>query len=174
VIVETARLTLRRLDEDDAAFAFDLVNDADFLRFIGDKGVRTLEDAKAYLRSGPLASYAKHGFGLFRVARKADDVPVGFCGLLRREYLPAADIGYAFLPAHRGLGYAIESGAAVLEYGRRVHGLTSVLAMTHPDNAGSIRVLERLGLSLERRFRQPGDDHDVLLFGGPLGGTNVY
>jgi RimJ/RimL family protein N-acetyltransferase len=126
--------------------------------------VRTLEDARTYLRGGPIASYAQHGFGLFRVARKIDDVPIGFCGLLQREYLPTADIGYAFLPAHRGRGYAVECGAAVLEYGRRVHGLTRVLAMTHPDNAGSIRVLERLGLSFERRFRHETDSHEVLLF----------
>lgn len=168
MIVETPRTTLRRLTEDDAPFIHELVNDPDFLRFIGDKGVRTLDDARAYLRGGPLASYAKHGFGLFRVARKPDDRPIGFCGLLRREYLRAADIGYAFLPAHRGQGYAVEAGTAVLDYGHRVHRLAHVLAMTHPDNEDSVRVLDRLGFGFERRFRQDGDQHDVLLFGRDL------
>jgi [ribosomal protein S5]-alanine N-acetyltransferase len=167
VIAETPRITLRRLTEDDAPFVYELVNDPDFLRFIGDKGVRTIDDAKAYLRNGPIASYAQHGFGLFCVARRADNVPIGFCGLLRRKYLRAADIGYAFLPAHRGQGYAVESGTAVLEYGRRVHRLAHVLALTHPDNADSVRVLERLGFGFEQRVRDE-DDHDLLLFGRDL------
>ena len=164
MITETPRTLLRLLAEDDAPFVVELLNDPDFLKFIGDKGVRTMDDAKAYVRNGPMASYATYGFGLFLVVRKADRIPIGFCGLLQREYLPVPDIGYAFLPAHRGAGFAVESDTAVLEYGRRTHGLSRVMAMTHPDNVGSIRVLERLGLNFDRRFRPETDPHDVLLF----------
>ena len=168
MIAETPRTLLRLLAEDDAPFIVELLNDPDFLRFIGDKGVRTLDDAKAYVRNGPMASYATYGFGLFLVIRKADRMPIGFCGLIQRDYLPVPDIGYAFLPGHRGCGFAVESGTAVLDYGRREHGLSRVMAMTHPENVGSVRVLERLGLSFERRFQHETDPHEVLLFAREL------
>ena len=162
--LETERLALRRLTADDAPFLLELLNDPAFLRFIGDRGVRTLDDARAYVERGPAASYTQHGFGLYRVARRDDDTPVGICGLLKRDALEHADLGYAFLPAHRGLGYALESAAAVVAHARRDLGLGRLLAITSPDNDASIRVLEKLGFRFERVTKLSEDAHEVKLF----------
>ena len=157
-VLETDRLILRLLNEDDAPFIFRLVNEPSWLRFIGDKGVRSLEDACAYLRNGPLDMYARHGFGLYLVMRKDDAAPLGMCGLIKREALPDVDIGFAFVPEAWGRGYALESAAAVLAKGRDDFGLKRIVAITSLDNASSIRVLEKIGLSFERVIElTPGD-----------------
>ena len=162
-VLQTERLALRRLTADDAPFLLELLNDAAFLRFIGDRGVRTLDDARAYVERGPAASYAQHGFGLYRVARRDDDTPVGICGLLKRDALEHADLGYAFLPDHRSRGYALESAAAVIAHARRDLGLDRLLAITSPDNDASIRVLEKLGFRFERLTRLGEDAPEVRL-----------
>jgi len=159
---------LRRLAAEDAPFILELLNDPDWLRFIGDKGVRTLEDARRYIETGPIESYARHGFGLFLVARKPDEAPVGMCGLIKRDALPDVDVGYAFLPGHRGLGYARESAAAVLEFARSTVGLKRLVAITNPENERSIRVLESLGLAYEGMVRLSEDAAPVNLFGRSL------
>ncbi len=119
-VVETPRLILRRLTLDDAEFIHQLLNEPSFLEFVGDKGVRTLDDARDYLLKGPIASYATFGFGLNLVNLKPDGTHIGMCGLLKREALPDVDVGFAFLPAFWSKGYAVESAAAVIEHGRRV------------------------------------------------------
>jgi len=167
-IVETDRLTLRRQTEEDAPFILGLLNEPSFLQFIGDRGVRTLEDARAYIRNGPMASYERHGFGLLLVTRKEDETPVGICGLLKRDTLADADIGFAFLPAYWRMGYAVEAAAAVIGHGKAAFGLTRVAAITQPDNLGSIRVLERLGLTFERMIRMTEDSAEIQLFGRDL------
>jgi [ribosomal protein S5]-alanine N-acetyltransferase len=149
-VLTTKRLTLRRLGPADAEFMVELLNDPAFLRFIGDKGVRTTDDACQYILDGPMASYDRNGFGLWLVELKETGLPVGMCGLLKRESLPDVDIGFAFLPAHRSRGYAFESASAVLEYGRTEFGLKRIVAITDPDNAGSIRVLQKIGMRFER------------------------
>jgi RimJ/RimL family protein N-acetyltransferase len=149
-VLTTNRLTLRRLGLADAEFMVELLNDTAFLRFIGDKGVRTADDARQYILAGPMASYEHYGFGLWLVALKESGLPVGMCGLLKRESLPDVDIGFAFLPAYRSRGYAFESASAVLEYGRTEFGLKRIVAITDPDNAGSIRVLQKIGMRFER------------------------
>lgn len=168
VVAETERLTLRRLTVEDAPFILELVNDADWLRYIGDKGVRNLEDARRYIESGPMESYARHGFGLFLVGRRPAGTPLGMCGLIKRDGLDDVDVGYAFLPRFRGCGYAAEAGAAALRFAREGAGLKRVVAITTPDNARSIRVLERLGFSFERMVRLTPESHDVRLFGRSL------
>lgn len=160
-VLETARLTLRRLTLDDAAFILTLVNDPDFIRFIGDKKVRSLEDARRYLSEGPLASYAQHGFGLYMTELRSDGTPIGMCGLLKREELDDADVGFAFLPPFRGQGYATEAAAAALEHGRTHFGLNRIVAIVSPDNAGSKRVLSKLGLNFERKFRLGKETTDI-------------
>lgn len=162
-MLETERLILRRFRLDDAPFILVLLNDPAFLRFIGDKGVRTLEDAAAYLTNGPLASYAAHGFGLYLVLRKPDATPLGMCGLLQRDYLPDPDIGFAFLPGFCGLGFARESAEAVLEQGCSAFGISRFLAVTDLDNQSSIRLLERLGFELEGLITPPGRDETLRL-----------
>jgi RimJ/RimL family protein N-acetyltransferase len=163
-ILETDRLVLRQLVVEDDAFIFDLLNDPGWLRFIGDRGIRTLDDARNYILQGPVAMYARHGFGLYLTARKQDGVPMGLCGLLKRDGLADVDIGYAFLPQFRGQGYAAEAAAAVMDYGKNVLGLARIVAITAPDNERSAKVLEKLGLSFTKMVTLPGDESAVKLF----------
>lgn len=157
-VLETDRLTLRRYTLNDAEFIFRLVNDPSWLRFIGDKNVHNLDDARRYLREGPLDMYERFGFGMYRVEEREGGTPVGMCGLIKRDTLPDADVGYAFLPEFRGKGYAFEAAAAVLAHGNRDFGLQRILAIVSPDNAGSIRVLEKAGMKFERLLEiRPGD-----------------
>lgn len=164
IIAETERLTLRRLTVDDAEFVFALLNEPSWLRFIGDKGVRTLEDARAYIENGPLAMYQRFGFGLYVTERRTDGVPMGMCGLIKRDGLDDVDIGFAFLPAYWGRGYAFEAAAAVMDYGRNVIGLTRIVAITAPDNESSARLLEKLGLRFDRMIRLSADAKEDRLF----------
>jgi RimJ/RimL family protein N-acetyltransferase len=149
---------------EDDAFIFDLLNDPGWLRFIGDRGIRTLDDARNYILQGPVAMYARHGFGLYLTARKQDGVPMGLCGLLKRDGLADVDIGYAFLPQFRGQGYAAEAAAAVMDYGKNVLGLARIVAITAPGNERSAKVLEKLGLSFTKMVTLPGDESAVKLF----------
>ena len=149
MVLETARLALRHLTAADAPFILELVNDPYWLRFIGDRGVRTIEDARGYIERGPITMYARLGFGLYLVALKDRGTPIGLCGLIKRDSLEDVDIGFAFLPAFRGHGYAHESACAVRDYAAEVLGLERVVAITAPDNETSERLLERLGFAYE-------------------------
>jgi len=164
-ILETPRLRIRAFTVDDAPFAYELVNDPDWIRNIGDRNVRTLEDARGYLERGPIAMQEKHGFSLFAVILKESDVTIGMCGLIRREALEDVDIGFAFLPAYRGQGYALESAQAVMDYAWEVLRLDRLVAIVAPGNAPSIRLLESLGFTFERLMRLPNDDEDLRLYG---------
>ncbi len=164
IILQTERLILRRLQESDAAFMLVLLNDPDFLANIGDRGVRTLDDSMKYLREGPMASYALHGHGLYRVELRSSGAPAGICGLLHRESLKEVDVGFAFLPEFRGCGYGFESASAVLEYGREVLGLQRIVGFTSSDNAGSLRILQKLGLTYEGEVRLKDDGELVGLY----------
>jgi RimJ/RimL family protein N-acetyltransferase len=144
--IKTRRLAIRRLTLSDDEFVLRLVNQESFLNFIGDKGVRSLADARDYLRDGPLASYAKHGFGLLLVAEKSSGEPIGICGLLNRDEQPHPDIGFALLPEYESMGYAFESAEAVIEYGFTRLQIKTIVAFVKPENKRSIRLLGRLGL----------------------------
>jgi RimJ/RimL family protein N-acetyltransferase len=163
-ILETDRLVLRRLSLDDAPFILELVNEPSWLQYIGDKGVRTPEDARKYLREGPMAMYQRSGFGLYRVERKDDGEPMGMCGLIKRDTLPDVDIGFAFLPRFWGQGYAREAAAAVLALGKDTLGLKRIVAITNPDNESSIRLLESLGFRFETVLRLSADGAETKLF----------
>ena len=156
-VLETERLVLRRLTLEDAEFIFRLVNEPAWLRYIGDKGVKTLDDAGNYIRTGPMAMYERFGFGLLMVESKEDGTPIGICGLLKRDTLDDVDIGFAFLPAFRAQGYARESAAATLAYARDVLNLGRVIAITAPDNQDSARLLETIGLRFERMQPSTGE-----------------
>ena len=162
--LRTPRLLLRRLTRADAAFVQSLVNDPDWLRHIGDRGVRTLADAERYIRTGPLAMYETYGFGLYAVERRSDGAVMGLCGLVKRDTLPEFDLGFAFLPAYRGEGYAREAALQVLAEAREAFGLPRVLAITSLHNARSMKLLEALGFRFERIMRQSPEDE----------GTRVY
>ncbi|MBA3445664.1 MAG: GNAT family N-acetyltransferase [Gemmatimonadales bacterium] len=162
-VLETKRLKLRLITLDDGEFILELLNDPDFVRFVGDKGVRTIDDACRYILSGPKASYDRYGFGLWLVELQSPKLSIGICGLLKREPLEDADLGFAFLPRFRSCGYARESASAVLQHGREVLGLKRIVAITDRDNAGSIRVLEKLGMSFERMIRMSPDQPEIEL-----------
>ena len=164
LILETKRLRLRRLAEQDAAFIFELVNELAFIHNIGDKGVRTLDDARGYISGGPVASYEKHGFGLYCIELKETEELIGICGLLKRDALDDVDIGFALLEKFRGRGFAYEAAAAVMEYGRTALGLKRIVAITSPDNEASMRVLEKIGLRFDKMIRMPGSKEETRLF----------
>ena len=162
--IETERLRLRRLDAADASFVLRLVNEPSWLRFIGDRGVHDLDGARRYIVEGPQSLYEKYGFGLFLVERRSDALPLGLCGLIKRDTLPDVDIGFAFLPEHWSQGYAREAAEATLRYARERHRLSRVIAITSPDNVASGRLLERIGLQLEGTVCLAGSSDDVRLF----------
>lgn len=163
-ILETERLTLRPFTTGDAELILELLNEPAFLQYIGDRGVRTIEDARRYILNGPIASYEQFGFGPYRVALKDTDVPIGMCGLFKRDSLEDPDVGFAFLSRFRSQGYAFESASAVLTYGREVLGLPRIVAITAPDNEASIRLLEKLGLKFAGMIRLTGEDSESRLF----------
>jgi RimJ/RimL family protein N-acetyltransferase len=158
VIVETARLSLRRFEATDAPFVLRLVNEPSWIEHIGDKNVRTLEDAARYIANGPVAMYARVGFGLYLVALKPHAEPIGMCGLIRRDGLDDVDIGFAFLPEHWGRGYAYESARAILGYAHSTLGLARVVAIVAKRNRRSADLLERLGFTFEGMTRLSGND----------------
>ena len=162
--IATERLTLRPLTAEDADFILELVNDPSFIQNIGDRNVRTLDDAKRYITNGPVASYAKNGFGLYLVELKDTGQPIGMCGLIRRSMLNDVDIGYAYLPRYWSKGYAIEAALAMKQYARDVIGLKRMVAVVDPQNTGSIRLLEKLGMTFERIVKLAEDDIDLKLF----------
>lgn len=164
LVLETPRLALRRLSADDAEFMLRLLNEPSFLRYIGDRNVRSVADACRYIESGPMAMYARIGFGLFLVELKEGRVPIGICGLLKRDTLDDVDVGFAFLPEHWRQGYAFESAAAVLEYGRHTHHLMRIVAITSLENEASISLLAKLGFRFERTIRMSDHEEDVRLF----------
>jgi RimJ/RimL family protein N-acetyltransferase len=164
LVIRTDRLQLRELVAADAVFILELVNEPSWLLHIGDKGVHSVEDAERYIALGPQTSYEQHGFGLYLVELTETATSLGICGLLKRETMDYPDLGFAFLPRHWGQGYAIESAVAVLEYAKKELRLERVAAITKVDNASSIRVLENLGMKVERRLRLTEDDDELLLF----------
>lgn len=163
-VIETERLILRRLTVDDGEFILELLNDPSWLQFIGDRGVRTIEDARHYILKSLVAMYERFGFGLYLTELKSSGAPAGICGLVKRDSLEDVDIGFAFLPSFRGQGYAYESASAVMAYGKRAFGLNRIVAITSPDNYVSARLLEKLGFKFERMVKLSDDGEEVRLF----------
>jgi RimJ/RimL family protein N-acetyltransferase len=163
-ILETNRLVIRQLTFEDTNFVIELLNSPGWLKFIGDRHVKTEEDAKNYLLNGPMKSYQEHGFGLSLVELKSDKMPIGMCGLLKRDFLGNPDIGYAFLPAFTGQGYAFEAANATIIYAKEKLNLPHVMAIVNPDNQLSIRVLEKIGMTFKEFFIYPSEEGEKLLF----------
>ncbi|MEP6902343.1 MAG: GNAT family N-acetyltransferase [Actinomycetota bacterium] len=192
-ILETERLILREIVESDDKFMLDLLNQPSFIKYIGDRNIRNLEQAREFIESRYQKSYAENGFGLYAVELKSEfvksaientlvhsqvsaiesknqkpktksQIPIGICGFVRRDSLPEADIGFAFLPQFERKGYAFESANAVMKYGREKLNLKRVLAITSQDNESSGRLLEKLGFKFERLIAQPHDAEELKLF----------
>ena len=157
-ILETERLTVRELiSADDAEFVCVLLNTPKFIQYIGDRGVRSVDQASEFIESRYRQSYRDHGYGLYAVELKADSTAIGMCGFVRRDTLPGPDLGFAFLPEHEGKGYGYESAKAVMEYGRKTLGFTTVLAITSQDNEVSGKLLEKLGFKFDKLI-ESGDE----------------
>jgi RimJ/RimL family protein N-acetyltransferase len=163
-VLQTARLTLHRITADDAEFILALLTEPSFLRYIGDRGVTTVDDARRYIDDGPVASYAANGFGLYLVRLADGGAPIGMCGLLKREVLEDVDVGFALAPAYWGNGYARESAVAVMKHARDDFGLTRLAAIVSPDNTASISVLVALGLRFEETRQLTPDTEPVQVF----------
>lgn len=163
-IFETERLILREIVQTDAEFILDLLNQPSFIKYIGDRNVRNLRQAREYIESRFTKSYAENGFGLWLVELKENNAPVGICGFVKRDSLPDADIGFAFLSQYEQKGYAFESAGAVLRYGRNILGLKRILAITTKENERSEKLLKKIGFEFERMIKLPHDMEKLKLF----------
>ena len=163
-ILETERLTLRLQTTDDADFILELMNDPSWLEFIGDRGLRTVEDAREYIKNGAIRTYEQFGFCFYLVERKEDQSPIGICGFVKRDSLEDVDIGFAFLPQYWGKGYAYEAASATLAYGLDTLGLNRIVAITTQDNHASAKLLEKIGLKFERLVQLSNDPEELRLF----------
>ena len=162
--LETQRLGLRKFTSDDADFIVELLNTPGWLQFIGDRNVKTKEQAIVYLEEGPIKSYKQNGFGLWMVELNTDKTAIGMCGIIKRESLEHPDIGFAFLPQYFGKGYGLEVASATLSYGREKLGIEKLLAITIPGNEKSIRLLEKIGLSFKQNIPATEEGEQLLLY----------
>jgi RimJ/RimL family protein N-acetyltransferase len=159
--LHTDRLILRHFSLDDAAIVLKLLNEPSFKKFVGDKGIKTLDDARSYLEKGPLESYVSNGYGVYLTLDALAEFPVGMCGLFKRDNLEQPDIGFAFFAHSCGKGYARESARAVIEHARETLALTMVCAVVDADNIRSTSLLEKLGFQYKRPYRMPNGDVDL-------------
>ena len=160
----TDRLIIRKYTLDDAPFIFELLNEPDWLKFIGDRHIKTLEDAKNYIVNVLFSSYIKHDFGPYLVALKDTEEPIGMSCLIKREALSEIDLGFAFLKKYQGLGYAFEAVKATQHYAHSTLGIASLVAITNLDNTASIRLLKKLGFIFDKKISLPGETTELLYF----------
>jgi RimJ/RimL family protein N-acetyltransferase len=163
-VIVTERLLMREVRRADAPFVLEFLTDAKVLRYIGDRGIRTVEGSEAYIEEKIRGSYREHGYGMWLVVERSSDRAVGMCGLVNREFLEDVDVGYGFLQAHAGQGFATEAAAAVMAYAHRSLAISRLVAITSIENDASIRVLEKLGLQFDSIIEFPGDPDGARLF----------
>lgn len=163
-VLQTVRLSLRLFARADAPFIFELLNEPSWLQHIDDKGIKTLGDAERYIQDGPVTMSARLGFGLYLVELTGGRESVGMCGLIKRDTLEDVDLGFAFLSRFWGNGYAYESAAAVMSYAKMRLGVDRIVAITSPNNQASIKLLRKLGFTLERLIIATGGGQDLALY----------
>ena len=163
-ILETERLTLRELTLEDRTFIVELVNSPGWIKYIGDRNIKTDEQAKSYLENGPIKSYKENGFGLWLVETKDTKKSIGMCGLLKRDYLDHPDIGFAFLPGFIGMGFGFEAANATMSFASDQLKLSSISAITLPANNASIRLLEKIGMNFMKSLSPPGNHEELHLY----------
>jgi [ribosomal protein S5]-alanine N-acetyltransferase len=165
IVIETERLILRKFTIDDAAFMLELLNTPAWLRFIGDKNVRTIEEAEQYLLNGNIRSYREFGFGFYVVVIKETQELIGICGIVKREGLDDIDIGFGFLPQFIGKGYGYEAASATLDYALNNLKIKRIVAIVNPENAVSIALIRKIGLQFEKMIQMSPKDIELMLFG---------
>ena len=164
IILATERLFLREFNTGDAGFILELLNNPSWIKYIGDKNILDTNDALNYINNGPLKSYQTHGFGLYLVALKATEKPIGMCGLIKRDGLEDVDIGFALMPEYAGNGFAYEIASATLDHAKNKLGIEKVVAITSHDNENSIRLLNKLGLHFKKITRLHAEAEALMLF----------
>jgi RimJ/RimL family protein N-acetyltransferase len=164
ILIETERLILREFTIHDTAFIIALLNSDGWMEFIGDRNVKTEEEARNYLENGPLKSYEIFGYGLSLVELKSDKTPIGMCGIINRASLENPDIGFSFLPEYTGKGYAHEMAKATMVYAREILNLPTICAITVANNKASIKLLEKIGLEFMKPIYFPEDNEELLLY----------
>lgn len=163
-VVYSARLSLRHFTAEDAVWVLRLLNEPTFISNIGDRNVRTVEEARAFLQQGPILAYARDGFGMFAVELASTGCCVGMCGLLKREFTGEVDVGYAYFPEYSGMGYATEAAAAVIAWGRSACGLDRIVGFVSPHNTASIKMLQKLGMRYEKHAPIADGAEPILLY----------
>lgn len=164
IVLETERLSLSLQTEADAAFVLELMNTESWLKFIGDRGIKTIDDARIYIVNGAIKSYAQNGFGFYLVRLKENVACIGICGLVKRTALMHVDIGFAFMPQYEGRGYGLESSSVILEYAKNILKLECICAITIKDNQSSISLLTKLGMVFNKTINMTGDSEELMLF----------
>ena len=164
IIIDTPRLELLEIATTDAAFILKLLNTPSWLKFIGDRNLRTEEDALNYINNRLRPAYKNFGFGFYLTRSKADNTPIGICGLVKRDELEHVDIGFAFLPQYEGKGYGFESASAVLKHAQSILGIKTIAGITNADNQRSIALLEKLGLHFQKMILLQGETKEIMLF----------
>jgi [ribosomal protein S5]-alanine N-acetyltransferase len=169
-ILETERLILREFNLEDAAFILELLNTPTWLKFIGDRKVHSIDDAKNYLLNGSMKSYAENGFGFYAVVEKTDtsdrtNQTIGMCGLIKRDALPDIDIGFAFLPNLISKGFGYEIASATLDYAFNILKINRIIAIVNPENKKSIGLIKKIGMQFEEMIKLGDDDKELMLFG---------
>ncbi|MDH3323146.1 MAG: GNAT family N-acetyltransferase [Flavobacteriaceae bacterium] len=167
-IAETNRLMISELSLEDAPFFLELVNTPNWIKYIGDRNLKTVKDAEEYLLNGTLKSYAEFGFGFYKLHHKKENKAIGTCGLIKREQLEEVDLGFAFLPEFEGKGLGYEASLAVIKLAKKRFDLKNLLAITLPINGNSIKLLEKLGFIYQKRIKPFDDDEELLLFAKQL------
>lgn len=163
-IIETNRLILREFIIDDAGFVLELLNSPSWLKYIGDRNVKNLEDAKKYISDKLISSYIKNGYGLYEIILKKDNIPIGMCGLIKRDTLENIDLGFALSSSFTGNGYAFEAAFATLEYAKTDLKLERIIAITTTENKNSIKLLEKLKFVFEKMIRLSNEEEELMLF----------
>ena len=164
LILETHRLQLAEADLNDAEFIFKLLNSPNWIQYIGDRGIKTLDDAKKYIQNSLIKSYTENDFGLYVMKRKDMHETIGLCGLIKRDELEHPDIGFAILPEFENKGYTCEAAAAILKHADEKLKLKTILAITSKENVKSIKVLEKIGLHYTSLTTLPNEDIEILLY----------
>ena len=163
-VMSTDRLLINRITLDDAGFILKLMNDKDWIKNIGDRGIRTIKEAEEYIKTRFLKTYNEVGFGFYGLILKNTQQIIGIAGLVDRDGIDHVDIGYGMLPEFRGKGYAFEATKAIYDYGYKDLKLDKIVAIVNPDNPGSIKLLSKLGLEFEKMIRLPDEEIEIMLF----------
>jgi len=164
MVFTSERLTLSKFTTKDAPFFYELANDPDFITYIGNRNIQTILDAEKYIMDNIIPSYSLHDFGFYTVQLKNHNKSIGMCGLIKRDWMEYIEIGYAFLPEHRGKGYAIEASIATKEFAKESLGIDTLAAITDVNNEKSGNLLNRLGLEYSRLINYPGENKKCKLY----------